>query len=137
MTKNTYTPLLINNELVVVLNAPEKYECQCQDCNKNYIIRVAECTRYPTLPEDAAYWRSNLGIRMEEGEIGFTDVNMQNWSDNTIYAIPKKQDVNINDAALMVVEELLQKHRSIFDALDIPSEYTKSLLLHFNYSTRY
>lgn len=71
MTK-TYTPLIIEGKIYVVVDAPDYHNyidpfdnwIQQEDRDR-YYTDLATCTKYETLPEHAPYWKERIGQRVE------------------------------------------------------------------------
>lgn len=88
MTK-TYTPLIIEGKIYVVVDAPFK---RPYDSEEWYNRCVAECAKYPTLPEHAPYWKERIGQPVEV-EIGkdFHTGGQLITEQGVYYAIPPQQ----------------------------------------------
>lgn len=85
MNKDTYTPMVINGEIVVVVDAPDQITEQANSIIsdftyvehiKRYNELIAACTKYPTLPQDKEYWQSKIGEQVEiaVSDIGYGEV---------------------------------------------------------------
>lgn len=84
MNKDTYTPMEIDGKIVVVVNAPEKPNENEHWPMLAYIEALSDCTKYPTLEQDAEYWKERIGQRLHRRDLGL-------YLDDTTYAIPPQQ----------------------------------------------